>query len=122
VQVQEAENQIITHYEVFDDRPSDRELLLGAVEAHQRKLGRLPQLVTADAGFYSHAHEQAVQQIGVKWVRCRTAVRAARSERNCRSAAGSRKRKAGVLDVRAALAYSSAAMDSAAAATVVWTE
>ena len=32
VQVQETENQIITHYDVFDQRPSDRELLLGAVE------------------------------------------------------------------------------------------
>ncbi len=68
VQLQEAENQIITHYEVFDDRPSDRELLLGAVEAHQRKLGRLPQLVTADAGYYSLAQERAVQERGVKWV------------------------------------------------------
>ena len=28
VQLQEAENQIITHYEVFEERPSDRELLL----------------------------------------------------------------------------------------------
>src|SRR3954466_6261572 len=28
VQIQEAENQIITHYKVFEARPSDRELLL----------------------------------------------------------------------------------------------
>jgi IS5 family transposase len=68
VQLQEAENQIITHYDVFDERPSDRELLLGAVEAHERKLGRLPQLVTADAGYYSLAQERAVQEKGVKWV------------------------------------------------------
>lgn len=68
VQLQEAENQIITHYEVFDERPSDRELLLGAVEAHERKLGRLPQLVTADAGYYSQVQERAVQEKGVKWV------------------------------------------------------
>lgn len=68
VQVQEAENQIITHYEVFEERPSDRELPLGAVETHERKLGRLPLLVTADAGFCSHAHEQAVRERGVKWV------------------------------------------------------
>jgi transposase, IS5 family len=68
VQLQEAENQIITHYDVFDERPSDRELLLGAVEAHERKLGRLPQLVTADAGYYSLAQERAVQENGVKWV------------------------------------------------------
>jgi IS5 family transposase len=68
VQLQEAENQIITHYEVFDERPSDRELLLGAVEAHERQLKRLPQLVTADAGYYSLAQERAVQERGVKWV------------------------------------------------------
>ncbi|MFL6451685.1 MAG: ISNCY family transposase [Bryobacteraceae bacterium] len=68
VQVQEAENQIITHYVVFDQRPSDRELLLGAVEPHERKLGRLPRLVTADAGYYSQAQERAVQEKGVKWV------------------------------------------------------
>jgi transposase, IS5 family len=68
VQVQEAENQIITHYDVFDQRPSDRELLLGAVETHERVLGRLPRLATADAGYYSRAQEQAVEQKGVKWV------------------------------------------------------
>jgi IS5 family transposase len=68
VQVQEAENQIITHYDVFDQRPSDRDLLLGAVESHERVLGRVPHLATADAGYYSRAQEQAVEDKGVKWV------------------------------------------------------
>jgi IS5 family transposase len=68
VQVQETENQIITHYEVFDQRPSDRDLLLGAVETHERVLGRVPHLVTADAGYYSRGQEQAVEEKGVKWV------------------------------------------------------
>jgi transposase, IS5 family len=68
VQVQEAENQVITHYEVFDKRPSDRELLLPAVEAHERKLGRVPRLVTADAGFYAQEQERAVKEKGVQWV------------------------------------------------------
>src|SRR5579863_8588347 len=68
VQVQETENQIITHYDVFDQRPSDRDLLLGAVETHERVLGRVPQLATADAGYYSRAQEQAVEEKGVKWV------------------------------------------------------
>jgi transposase, IS5 family len=68
VQLQEAENQVITHYEVFEERPSDRELLLGAVEAHEQKLGRVPQLVAADAGFYSQAQEQTVKEKGVKQV------------------------------------------------------
>lgn len=68
VQLQEAENQIITHYDVFDHRPSDRELLAGAVAQHQTKLGRVPRLVTADAGYYSQAQERAVEEMGVKWV------------------------------------------------------
>jgi IS5 family transposase len=68
VQVQETENQIITHYDVFDRRPSDRDLLLGAVETHERVLGRVPHLATADAGYYSRAQEQAVEENGVKWV------------------------------------------------------
>lgn len=68
VQLQETENQIITHYDVFDRRPSDRELLLGAVETHERVLGRVPYLATADAGYYSRAQEQAVEEKGVKWV------------------------------------------------------
>jgi transposase, IS5 family len=66
--VQEAENQIITHYEVFDERPSDRELLLRSVEEHERVLGRVPRMVAADAGFYSQAQERAVQDKGVRWV------------------------------------------------------
>ncbi len=68
IQVQETENQIITHYDVFDKRPSDRDLLLGAVEMHESVLGRVPHLATADAGYYSRAQEQAVEKKGVKWV------------------------------------------------------
>jgi IS5 family transposase len=68
VQLQEAENQVITHYAVFDERPSDRELLLPAVEAQEAKLGRIPRLVTADAGFYSQAQENAVKEKGVQRV------------------------------------------------------
>jgi len=68
VQLQEAENQIITHYEVYDDRPADQRLLLPAIETHQRKLGRVPRLVAADAGYYSRSNEQAAQALGVRFV------------------------------------------------------
>ena len=68
VQVQEAENQIITHYEVFAQRPSDSELVVGAVAEQQRKLGRTPTLVAADAGFYTQENERAIQTMGVKRV------------------------------------------------------
>lgn len=68
VQLQEAEKQIITHYEIFEQRPSDRHLLLAALEVHRRKLGRIPQLIAADAGYYSQANERAAQALGVKYV------------------------------------------------------
>lgn len=68
VQLQEAENQIITHYEVYEERPSDKHLLLPAVEVHRRKLGRTPRLLAADAGYYSHANEEGAQALGVKYV------------------------------------------------------
>jgi IS5 family transposase len=68
VELQEAENQIITHYEVYEERPSDQHLLLPAVEAHRRKLGRVPGWVAADAGFYSRANEEGAQALGVRYV------------------------------------------------------
>ena len=68
VQVQEAENQIITHYEVYDQRPSDQRLLLPAVEVHQRKFGRAPRLIADDAGYYSQANEDGAHALGVKQV------------------------------------------------------
>ena len=68
VQVQEAENQIITHYEVYEGRPADQRLLIPAIETHQRKLGRVPRLVAADAGYYSRANEDAATEMGVDYV------------------------------------------------------
>jgi len=65
VKVQEAENQIITHYEVFAERPEDSHLLVSAVEQHQRRFGRAPQMVAADAGFYSLKNEKTIQGMGV---------------------------------------------------------
>jgi len=68
VKIQEAENQIITGYQVYAQRPSDSDLLVAAVETHQQQLGRVPDLVAADAGFYSAQNERDVQQRGVKRV------------------------------------------------------
>ena len=45
VKIQEAENQIITHYAVCQQRPADSTLLLGAVHIHQQRLGRAPELL-----------------------------------------------------------------------------
>lgn len=66
VKIQEAERQIITSYEVYAKRPSDNELLVPAIEVHQRRLGRIPHLVAGDAGFYSAHAETAALAMGVK--------------------------------------------------------
>src|SRR6516164_2159240 len=68
VKLQEAENQIITDYEVYARRPNDSDLLVAAIEVHQALLGRTPHLVPADAAFYSAKNETAAKAKGVKRV------------------------------------------------------
>jgi IS5 family transposase len=68
VKIQEAENQIITDYAVYAERPSDSELLVGAVETHEQRLGCTPRLIAADAGFYSAKNEAIAHDKGVKRV------------------------------------------------------
>jgi IS5 family transposase len=68
VKLQEAENQIVIDYEVYDRRPNDSDLLIAAIETHQARLGRTPRLVAADAAFYSIKNETAAKEKGVKRV------------------------------------------------------
>lgn len=66
VRIQEAENQIVIAFEVYDKKPSDSDLLLPSIEAHQELLGRTPELVAADAAFYSAKNEAEAKDRGVK--------------------------------------------------------
>jgi IS5 family transposase len=66
VKIQEAENQVIVDYEVFPEKPNDSDLLVESVETHQAMLERVPDLVAADAAFYSAANEEALEELGVK--------------------------------------------------------
>jgi IS5 family transposase len=68
VKLQEVENQIVIAYEVYDQRPSDSDLLIAAIETHRLALGCIPRLVAADAGFYSAKNEAAAKATGVKRV------------------------------------------------------
>ena len=68
VKIQEAENQIVIHCEVFDQRPSDSDLLTPSIEKHKELFDRAPDLATADAGFFSAANEAAAKELGVKRV------------------------------------------------------
>jgi IS5 family transposase len=68
IKLQEAENQIIIAYEVYDQPPNDKDLLVPAVQIHEQRLDRTPELVAGDAGFYSAQGEAELQKMGVKWV------------------------------------------------------
>jgi transposase, IS5 family len=70
VKIQEAEQQIVTHYEVYDQRPSDCDLLIPSLQVHEQQFGHPPRLVTADAGFFSarndaNAHERGVKRVAI---------------------------------------------------------
>ena len=68
VKLQEAENRIVIDYEVYAQRPNDSDLLIPTIEVHEAKLGRMPRLVAADAGFCSDKNEAAAKAKGVKRV------------------------------------------------------
>jgi transposase, IS5 family len=68
VLIQEAENQIITHYQVCEQRPADSTLLEGCLEQHVQQFGRAPDRVAADAGFFSAANESKAESMGVSRV------------------------------------------------------
>jgi len=68
VKIQEAEHQIIIDYAVYARRPSDSELLVPAIREHQARLGRVPDLVAADPGFFSAKGETTAKAMGVKRV------------------------------------------------------
>ena len=68
VKIQEGENQIITDYAVYEKRPSDSELVIPALDCHEKKLGCTPRLIAGDAGFYSARNEATAHERGVKRV------------------------------------------------------
>lgn len=68
VKLQEAENQIVIDYQVYERRPAASDVLIAAIETHQAKLGRTPHLAAADAAFYSAKNEAAAKAKGVKRV------------------------------------------------------
>lgn len=102
VQLQEAENQIATHYEVYDDRPAHQRLLIPAAETHQRKLGRAPRLLAADAGYYSRANEEAAHEMGVAYVSVpNRSTRSLRPGVSCKNFNGLRMDRNGEQDAKA---------------------
>jgi transposase, IS5 family len=65
LKVQEAENQIVVDYQLYEQRPEDQSLIVPTIEAHVRTFGRAPQLLAADRGFWSAANKRTAKEKGV---------------------------------------------------------
>jgi IS5 family transposase len=50
VRIQEAENQLITSYEVLEKRPADSTLLIPSLHQHVQQFGHAPNAIAADPG------------------------------------------------------------------------
>ena len=68
ITIQEAEHQIITGYDVHEQRPADVTLWTAALDRHQTIFGRAPDLAVGDRGFSSASNEQAATDRGVRRV------------------------------------------------------
>jgi len=75
-------------------------LLLPAIEAHQRKLGRVPGWVAADAGFYSRVNEEKAKALGVKYVSIPNRNTRSEQRRRWKNSVGSNAPKLGARVVR----------------------
>lgn len=95
VKIQEAENQIVIDFEVFDQKPSDSDLLIPSIQTHQQRTGRTPDLAAADAGFYSAKNVAEAEEMGVKRVSVPNRSTRVSSGRNFRESAGLRKDRSG---------------------------
>jgi hypothetical protein len=121
VKLQEAENQVIVAYEVYDRRPSDGDLLIPAIEIHQAKLGRTPCLVAGDAAFYSRKNEAAAKKRGVKRVCIPNRSTKSAARKHEQKNAGSATARNGAPDARDASASSNAGTASTAVDTTAMT-
>ena len=68
VKIQEAENQVVVDYQVYERRPEDRTLVVPTLDAHRRVFGQVPRLLAADRGFWSAANTRVATEAGVKRV------------------------------------------------------
>ena len=68
VRIDEAENGIVSGYQILEGNSPDTSSWLPALEQHQASFGHAPRMATADRGFYSAQNEREAQALGVKQV------------------------------------------------------
>jgi len=52
IQIQQVANKFITHYDVFDEKPVEHQLLKPALSRHGKLFGEYPKSLAADKGYY----------------------------------------------------------------------
>jgi IS5 family transposase len=68
VRIDEVENGIVSGYQVLVGNRADTTSWMPALEQHQACFGRVPEMATADRGYFSAANEREAQVLGVKKV------------------------------------------------------
>ena len=68
VRLDEAENGIVSGYEVVAGNQADTESWLPALQHHQECFGKPPEMAAADRGFFSAQNEREAETMGVKHV------------------------------------------------------
>jgi transposase, IS5 family len=110
VLIQEAEKQIITHYQVCEQRPADSTLLEGCLEQHVEQFGRAPERVAADPGFFQPLTNLRRTRWGSAEYRFRATTPRVPPGSSGKSSVGSRSFRNGALAVKAGSVFSNAGM------------
>ena len=63
--IDETETGFVTGYELYRGNPSDDEMLVPAVEQHNKRFGSVPNAVATDRGFGSKNNETKLKELGV---------------------------------------------------------
>ena len=92
---------------MYEQRPKDRDLLVPAVQTHEQRLDRTPELVAGDVGFYSAQGEAEIKTWVLYGFRLPITPPRAPSAENTKSNLGSAKDKSGGPVARGQSVYSS---------------
>jgi transposase, IS5 family len=68
VRLDEAENGIVSGYEVLEGNAADTNSFTPALKNHKECFGRVPDVATGDRGFFSAQNEREAKEMGVKQV------------------------------------------------------
>jgi transposase, IS5 family len=68
VRIDEVENGIVSGYQVLKGNPEDSTSWMPALEHHQARFERVPEIATGDRGFFSAQNEREASALGVKRV------------------------------------------------------